>query len=50
MKRFVGTLSEIWRYPVKSMLGERLSELAIGDACILYPALTGPAPGLASFA
>src|SRR5271170_607396 len=30
MKRFVGTLSEIWRYPVKSMLGERLSELAIG--------------------
>ena len=30
MKRFVGTLTEIWRYPVKSMLGERLSELTIG--------------------
>src|SRR5271168_5217414 len=30
MKRLVGILSEIWRYPVKSMLGEQLSELAIG--------------------
>ena len=30
MNRFVGTLCEIWRYPVKSMLGEQLSELTIG--------------------
>ena len=30
MNRFVGTLCEIWRYPVKSMLGEQLSELMIG--------------------
>jgi uncharacterized protein len=30
MNRFVGSLCEIWRYPVKSMLGERLSELMIG--------------------
>jgi uncharacterized protein len=30
MNCFVGTLCEIWRYPVKSMLGERLSELMIG--------------------
>jgi uncharacterized protein YcbX len=29
MKRFVGTLSEIWRYPVKSMLGEQVRSLAI---------------------
>jgi hypothetical protein len=29
MNRFVGILSEIWRYPVKSMLGEQLHELAI---------------------
>jgi uncharacterized protein len=29
MKRFVGTLTEIWRYPVKSMLGEQVNELAI---------------------
>jgi uncharacterized protein YcbX len=30
MNRDVGILCEIWRYPVKSMLGERLSELMIG--------------------
>ena len=30
MNRFVGTLREIWRHPVKSMLGERRSELMIG--------------------
>src|SRR6516164_4140450 len=30
MNRDVGILCEIWRYPVKSMLGEQLSELMIG--------------------
>jgi uncharacterized protein YcbX len=30
MSRDVGTLCEIWRNPVKSMLGEQLSELMIG--------------------
>jgi uncharacterized protein len=29
MNRFVGTLTEIWRYPVKSMLGEQVRSLAI---------------------
>ena len=27
---FSGTLAEIWRYPVKSMLGERLNEAEVG--------------------
>ena len=29
-RRQIGTVKELFRYPVKSMLGERLSEVAIG--------------------
>src|SRR5271156_2195161 len=29
-QRTAGTIAELWRYPVKSMLGEQRSQLAIG--------------------
>ncbi|MGH7949827.1 MAG: hypothetical protein ACREQF_11415 [Candidatus Binataceae bacterium] len=37
----VGTVSELWRYPVKSLAGERLTEMfipprgALGDPVVL---------------
>jgi hypothetical protein len=30
-RRQIGVVKELFRYPVKSMLGERLSEVDIGD-------------------
>jgi uncharacterized protein YcbX len=34
-KRQVGVVSELFRYPVKSMLGERLSEIEVGEKGVL---------------
>lgn len=34
-KRQVGIVSELFRYPVKSMLGERLSEVEVGEKGVL---------------
>ena len=31
MRRQVATVAESWRYPVKSMRGERLSEMALTE-------------------
>ena len=31
----VGTISELWRFPVKSMQGERLDEAIVGEAGII---------------
>jgi MOSC domain-containing protein len=31
----VGTVSELWRFPVKSMQGERLDEAIVGDAGVI---------------
>jgi uncharacterized protein len=31
MRRQVATVAELWRYPVKSMRGERLDEMALSD-------------------
>jgi uncharacterized protein YcbX len=34
-KRQVGVVSELFRYPVKSMLGERLSEIEVGEKGVI---------------
>ncbi len=31
MRRQVGTVAELWRYPVKSMRGERVGEMVVGE-------------------
>ena len=35
VKRLVGTIAELWRYPVKSMLGGTVSELMVTERGVL---------------
>ena len=46
VKRFVGTIAELWRYPVKSMLGGTVSELMVTERGVLGDRAWAPA-GLA---